>query len=105
MKATRRSGLSRVNRDSTIGVMGEEGRVYSTPYSCATSRTPAAICCANIPMPERTRSDGGVGAAYGADIGWHGGANHRIHVGVYGRKITFEVSATDELKSIGAGMH
>ncbi|MGA9198105.1 MAG: LysR family transcriptional regulator, partial [Pseudolabrys sp.] len=37
MKGSLRPGLSRVNRievdhDRTIGFMGEEGRVYATPY-------------------------------------------------------------------------
>ena len=62
MKPTLRTGLSRTNRisvdaDRVIGFMGEEARVYATPFLVRDIENTCRTCCSSIPMRARSRSE------------------------------------------------
>ena len=111
MKATLRPGVSRVNRitvdrDRTISFMGEEGRVYGTPYLVRDIEQ----TCRELLLEHGDAGEDSVGM--------------EIHVrhtaptlpgmwveitasvtAVDGRKVSFEVAARDEMEAIGGGTH
>lgn len=111
MKANLRPGVSRtslltVDRDSSIGFMGEGGRVYGTPYL--------------VRDIEQTSRDlllehGDAGEdSVGTDISIRHlaptlvGMSVEITVtvkAVDGRKVSFDVSAKDEIEPICSGTH
>ena len=111
MKVDLRPGVSRTNRltvdrDRTIGFMGEEGRVYGTPYLV---RDIEQTCRELL----QEYGDGGEDSV-GTDIAIRHvaptllGMSVEIKVTVSaidGRKVSFDVSATDELESICSGTH
>lgn len=111
MKDTMRPGLARVNkltvdRDRTIGFMGEEGRVYGTPYLVMDVEQ---TCRALI----LEHSDAGEDSV-GMDIAMRHTAPTLLGMqveitatvsAVEGRKISFTVTARDELEEIGSGTH
>ena len=45
-----------IDRDRTIGFMGEDARVYATPSLIMDISAPAATCSRSTPMPERIPS-------------------------------------------------
>lgn len=111
MKAELHPGVSRTNqltvdRDRTIGFMGEEGRVYGTPYLV---RDIEQTC------RELLQEYGGDGEdSVGTDIAIKHiaptllGMSVEIKVtvsAVDGRKVSFDVSAKDELEPICSGSH
>ena len=111
MKAELRRGVSRTNqltvdRDRTIGFMGEEGRVYGTPYLVRDIEQ----TCRELLMEY---GDGGEDSV-GTDIAIKHvaptllGMSVEIKVTVNaidGRKVSFDVSARDELEPICSGTH
>ncbi|MGA8918004.1 MAG: LysR family transcriptional regulator, partial [Pseudolabrys sp.] len=111
MKGSLRPGLSRVNRievdrDRTIGFMGEEGRVYGTPYLVRDIE----LTCRQLILDH---GDGGEDSV-GTDIAIKHLAPTLLGMAVEitatvtaveGRKVGFEVSAQDDVEQICSGTH
>lgn len=111
MKESLRLGVSRVSRfevdrDRTIGFMGEEGRVYGTPYLVRDIEQ----TCRQLLLDH-----GGAGEdSVGTDIAIKHlaptllGMSVEITVSVIaveGRRVVFEVSAKDDIERISTGTH
>ena len=111
MKASLRPGITRVNRievdrDRTIGFMGEEGRVYGTPYLVRDIE----LTCRQLILDH---GDGGEDSV-GTDIAIKHLAPTLLGMtveitatvtAVEGRKVSFEVSAQDDVEQICSGTH
>jgi predicted thioesterase len=111
MKPSLKAGVSMtrrivVDRDRTIGFMGEEARVYATPSMIMDiERT-----CRDLIMEHADAGEDSVGIEVLVNhlAATLTGMTVEIAVlvtAVEGRKVTFEVSATDELEPISAGKH
>jgi predicted thioesterase len=111
MKDTLRPGLTRirkftVDRDRTIGFMGEEGRVYGTPYMVGDiERT-----CRDLLLEHADTGEDSVGA----DVAVRHLAPTLLGMGVEitatvaaidKRRVTFEVTAKDEIEPIATSTH
>jgi fluoroacetyl-CoA thioesterase len=111
MKESLRPGISKtarieVDRDRTIGFMGEEGRVYGTPYLVRDIE----MTCRQLILDHADAGEDSVGT----DVSIKHlaptllGMTAEITVtvaAVEGRKISFEISAKDELDPICSGTH
>jgi fluoroacetyl-CoA thioesterase len=111
MKANLRPGVSRtslliVDRDRSIGFMGEEGRVYGTPYLVGDIEQ----TCRDLLLEHGDAGEDSVGT----DIAIRHvaptlvGMSVEIKVtvnAVEGRKVAFDVSAKDEIEPICSGTH
>jgi fluoroacetyl-CoA thioesterase len=111
MKANLRPGVSRTNvlavdRDRSIGFMGEEGRVYGTPYLVRDIEH----TCRDLLLEYGDAGEDSVGT----DIAIKHlaptllGMSVEITVtvsAVEGRKVSFDVSAKDEIEPICSGTH
>ena len=111
MKANLRPGVSRisrftVDRDRSIGFMGEEGRVYGTPYLVRDIEQ----TCRELLLEHGDAGEDSVGT----DIAIRHvaptllGMSVEITVtvnAVEGRKVSFDVSAKDEIEPICSGTH
>ncbi len=111
MKATLCPGVSRVNRitvnrDRSIGFMGEEGRVYGTPHLVGDIEQ----TCRELLLEHADAGEDSVGT----DIAIKHlaptllGMSVEIKVTVSaqeGRKVLFDVSAKDEVEPICSGTH
>ena len=111
MKASLRPGISRTNlividRDRTIGFMGEEGRVYGTPYLVRDIEQ----TCRQLLLDHGDAGEDSVGT----DVSIKHlaptllGMNAEITVtvsAVEGRKVVFEISAKDDIDQICSGTH
>lgn len=111
MKADLRPGVSRTNavtvdRDRSIGFMGEEGRVYGTPYLVRDIEQ----TCRELLLEHGDAGEDSVGT----DIAIKHvaptllGMSVEITVtvsAVEGRKVSFDVSAKDEIEPICSGTH
>lgn len=111
MKESLRPGVSRVNRievdrDRTIGFMGEEGRVYGTPYLVRDIE----MTCRQLLLDHGEPGEDSVGT----DVAIKHlaptllGMTVEITVTVKtveGRKVVFEISAKDEIDPISTGTH
>jgi predicted thioesterase len=111
MKANLRRGVSRTNvltvdRDRSIGFMGEEGRVYGTPYLVRDIEH----TCRDLLLEYGDAGEDSVGT----DIAIKHvaptmlGMSVEITVtvsAVEGRKVSFDVSAKDEVEPICSGTH
>lgn len=111
MKKTFCAGISRVNRvvidrDRTIGFMGEAGRVYGTPFLVRDIEH----TCRDLILEHADPGEDSVGT----DISIKHlaptilGMKVEITVtvaAVEGRKVTFDVSARDEVDPICSGTH
>jgi len=111
MKDSLRPGISRTNRvtidkDRTIGFMGDEGRVYATPRlvhdiehtcrdllleHCDPNEDSVGI---NVSINHLAPTLPGMTVEITATVS-----------AVEGRKITLEIAAKDNLEPIGAGTH
>ena len=111
MKASLRSGVQRVNRievdrDRTIGFMGEAGRVYSTPNLVLDiERT-----CRDLLLEHADAGEDSVGTEVSIKhlAPTLLGMTVEITVtvtAVEGRSITFAVSAKDGIDQISSGTH
>jgi fluoroacetyl-CoA thioesterase len=111
MQATLRPGMSRVNRivvdvDRTIGFMGEEGRVYGTPHLIRdiehTSR--------DVLLEHADAGEDSVGMEISVRhlaptlLGMSVEITATVKA-IEGRKVFFDVTATDELEPIVTGTH
>ena len=111
MKATLCAGVSRINRhtvdrDRSIGFMGEEGRVYGTPFLVRDIEQ----TCRELLLEHGDAGEDSVGT----DIAIKHlaptllGMSVEITVTVsevQGRKVSFDVSAKDEIEPICSGTH
>ena len=111
MKESLRPGVSRVSRiqidrDRTIGFMGEEGRVYGTPYLVRDIEQ----TCRQLLLDYGDAGEDSVGT----DVSIKHlaptllGMNAEITVtasAVEGRKVVFEISAKDDVDQICSGTH
>jgi len=111
MKQSLRAGLSRttriiVDRDRTIGFMGEEGRVYATPSLVRDIEH----TCRDLLLEHSDAGEDSVGMEVSVRhtaptlIGMTVEITATI-VAVDGRKVAFEVSAKDNLEPICLGSH
>jgi predicted thioesterase len=111
MKPSLRPGVSRTNRitvdrDRTIGFMGEEARVYATPRLVSDIE----YTCRDLILEHAEAGEDSVGTKVAIDHlapalpGSTVEITVRVAV-VEGRRVTFDVSARDEIDEIGAGTH
>ena len=111
MKPSLKAGVSMnrrivIDRDRTIGFMGEDARVYATPSMIMDmERT-----CRDLIMEHADAGEDSVGIEVAIQhlAATLTGMTVDIAVrvtSVEGRKVTFEISAKDELEPIGAGKH
>jgi len=111
MKPTLRAGLSRikritVDRDRTIGFMGEEARVYATPALISDIE----YACRDLILEHLDAGEDSLGVeiAVKHSAPTLPGMSVEIAVrvvAVEGRKVTLEATARDELDEIGSGTH
>jgi fluoroacetyl-CoA thioesterase len=111
MKDSLRPGLSRVNRiavdrERTIGFMGEEARVYATPRLISD----VEFTCRNLLIEHCDAGEDSVGVEIALKhlAATLQGSTVEIAVSVAaveGRKVVFEVAAKDELEQISVGTH
>jgi predicted thioesterase len=111
MKPSLRAGISRVNRitvdrERTISFMGEEGRVYGTPYLVRDIEQ----TCRDLLREHSDDGEDSVGMEIAVQhiaptlLGMDVEITATV-TAVEGRKISFEVSAKDELEPVCAGKH
>jgi fluoroacetyl-CoA thioesterase len=111
MKESLRPGVSRtskitIDKDRTIGFMGEEGRVYSTPNMVRDIEH----TCRDLILEHCDANEDSVGINVTINhlAPTLPGMTAEITVTVItveGRKVTFDVAAKDNLEPIGAGTH
>jgi len=96
----------KVDRDRTIDFMGEEGRVYGTPFLVRDIEQ----TCRQLLLQYAEPGEDSVGMEISVKhlaptlLGMQVEITAAV-TAVDGRKIAFEVSAKDELESISAGTH
>jgi predicted thioesterase len=111
MKESLRQGLSKVKRlevdaGRTIAFMGEEGRVYATPDLVRDIEH----TCRDLLLEHADAGEDSVGMGIAIThlaptlLGMHVEITATV-AAVEGRKITFDVSAKDDLEPIGSGTH
>ncbi len=111
MKDTLKPGLThtnriKVDRDRTIGFMGDEGRVYSTPNMVEDIE----YTCHAFLMDHLDEGENTVGTNVSVD---HMGATVEgdsveitiTVVGVDGRAVSMEATVKDSLEEVGRGKH
>ena len=111
MKSSLQPGTSLVNRipvghDKTIGFMGEEGRVYATPYLIGDIE----MTCRNLILAHAGSDEDSVGMEVSVKhlAPTLPGSTVEITAtvtAVEGRKVTFAVTVKDEIDTIGTGSH
>ena len=111
MKDSLRSGLSRVNRieidrDRTIGFMGEEGRVYGTPYLVRDIE----MTCRELILEHADVGEDSVGTDVSIKHLAPTLLGMKIEIAVTvslveGRRVVFEISAKDDVEQICKGTH
>jgi len=111
MKETLRPGATKtrrlaVDKDRTIGFMGEEGRVYGTPYLVGDiERT-----CRELLLDHADAGEDSVGMEVSLRhlaptlLGMEVEITAKV-VGVDGRKVMFEIAAKDEREPIATSTH
>lgn len=111
MKESLRPGVSRVSRievdrDRTIGFMGEEGRVYGTPYLVRDIE----LNCRQLILDHGDPGEDSVGTDVAIKhlaptlLGMWVEITATV-TAVEGRKIVFEISAKDGIDEICTGTH
>jgi fluoroacetyl-CoA thioesterase len=111
MKESLRPGVSRINRividrDRTIGFMGEEARVYATPRLVGD----VEYTCRNLILEHADPGEDSVGTEIALKhlAPTLPGMTVEIAVrvtAVEGRRIAFEVAVRDELDEVSRGTH
>ena len=111
MKDTLRPGVSgtkriTVDRDRTIGFMGEDARVYATPRLVSDIE----FTCRNLLLEHCDPGEDSVGAEIALKHLAATLEGSRVEIAarvtaVDGRKVVFEVAAKDELEQISGGSH
>jgi fluoroacetyl-CoA thioesterase len=111
MKASLQPGVTRVNRITvdrgrTIGFMGDEGRVYATPWMIGDIE----YTCRDLILEHADAGEDSVGTEVAVKHlaptlpGMTVEITARV-AAVEGRKVIFDVIARDELDEIGRGTH
>jgi predicted thioesterase len=111
MKASLRPGVSStkriaIDRDRTIGFMGEEARVYATPRLVSD----VEYTCRDFMLEHLDPGEDSVGIEIALKhlaptlVGMTAEITVRVSA-VEGRKVTFEVAARDEIEPISGGTH
>jgi fluoroacetyl-CoA thioesterase len=111
MKESLRPGVSKtaqitVDKDRTIGFMGEEGRVYGTPYMVMDIEQ----TCRKLILDHADEGEDSVGIEVAIKhlaptlLGMTAEITAKV-AAVEGRKIVFEVSGKDALDQICSGTH
>jgi fluoroacetyl-CoA thioesterase len=111
MKPSLRPGVTRVNRitidrDRTIGFMGEEARTYATPAMIRDIE----YTCRDLIIEHADPGEDSVGMEVTVKhlaptlLGMTVEITVRV-VAVDGRKVLFETAVKDELDNVGAGTH
>jgi fluoroacetyl-CoA thioesterase len=111
MKASLQPGVSRVNRITvdrgrTISFMGDEGRVYATPWMVGDME----YTCRDLLLEHGDAGEDSVGVEVAVKHlaptlpGMTVEITARV-AAVEGRKVTFDVVAKDELDEVGRGTH
>jgi predicted thioesterase len=111
MKESLRAGVSKsaqivVDKDRTIGFMGDEGRVYGTPYMIMDIEQ----TCRKLILEHADEGEDSVGIEVSIKhlaatlLGMSAEITVTVSA-VEGRKIVFDVSGKDELDQICSGMH
>jgi fluoroacetyl-CoA thioesterase len=111
MKPSLRPGLSRVNRitidrERTIGFMGEEARTYATPAMIRDIE----YTCRDVIVEHADPGEDSVGMEVAVKhlaptlMGMTVEIAVRV-IAVDGRKVSFEATVKDELDQVGAGTH
>jgi predicted thioesterase len=111
MKESLRPGVSKtsqitVDKDRTIGFMGEEGRVYGTPYMVMDIEQ----TCRKLILDHADEGEDSVGIEVSVRhlaatlLGMTAEITVTVSA-VEGRKVVFEVSGKDELDQICSGTH
>jgi len=95
-----------IDRDRTISFMGEDARVYATPLMIRDME----MLCRDLIMQHADAGEDSVGIEVGVKHLAATLPGMTVEVtamvkSVEGRKITFEVSARDDIEQVGAGMH
>lgn len=111
MKDSLRPGLSRVNRievdrDRTVGFMGEEGRVYGTPYLVRDIE----MTCRELILEHADVGEDSVGTDVSIKHLAPTLLGMKIEIAVTvslveGRRVVFEISAKDDVEQICKGTH
>jgi predicted thioesterase len=111
MKPSLQSGLSTVkripiDRDRTISFMGEDARVYATPRLISDME----FTCRDLILQHADFGEDSVGMEVAVKHLAPTLAGSTVEIAariiaVDGRKVTFEVSAKDELDTVSAGTH
>jgi len=111
MKASLRPGVSRTNRfvidtDRTISFMGEEGRVYATPWFVRDIEH----TCRDLILEHADPGEDSVGIEVAIKHSAATPPGMMVEItatvtAVEGRKVAFEATAKDEIEPIGGGMH
>jgi predicted thioesterase len=111
MKDSLQPGISKVRRlivdgERTISFMGEEGRVYGTPWFCRDVEQ----TCREILLEHADAGEDSVGMEVVLRHTAPTLMGMQVEItatvsAVDGRKVTFDVSAKDELEPIGGGTH
>ncbi len=111
MKQSLRPGVSRINRikidrDRTIGFMGEEGRVYGTPYLVRDIE----MTCRQLVLDHSDAGEDSVGTDIAIKhlaptlLGMSVEITASV-TAVEGRRVVFEMSAKDDIEQISTGTH
>jgi len=95
-----------IDRDRTIGFMGEDARVYATPMMIRDME----MVCRDLIMQHADAGEDSVGIEVAIKHLAASLTGMTVEIvarvaSVEGRKVTFEVSAKDELEAVGTGMH
>jgi fluoroacetyl-CoA thioesterase len=111
MKPSLQPGVSRVSRIAvdrakTIGFMGEEGRVYATPYLIGDIE----MTCRSLILEHADANEDSVGTEVAIKhlAATLPGSTVEITAtvtAVEGRKVLFAVTAKDEIDTISSGSH
>ncbi len=111
MKESLRPGVWRINRikidrDRTIGFMGEEGRVYGTPYLVRDIE----MTCRQLVLDHADAGEDSVGTDIAIKhlaptlLGMSVEITASV-TAVEGRRVVFEISAKDDIEQISTGTH
>jgi fluoroacetyl-CoA thioesterase len=95
-----------IDRDRTIGFMGEDARVYATPMMIRDME----MVCRDLIMQHADAGEDSVGIEVAIKHLAASLTGMTVEIvarvaSVEGRKVAFEVSAKDELEAVGTGMH
>jgi predicted thioesterase len=111
MKDSLKPGVSKVRRiivdsDRTVAFMGEQGRVYATPELCRDIEHTCREALLDHVSPEEDSVGIEIMVRHSAPTlpGMEVSISATV-TNVEGRKVSFDVVATDELEPIGTGKH